>query len=41
MSVDKEEIKNNSETNEFTKPKERRKRQANESRMEVSIKVKF
>ncbi|XP_043584919.1 RNA-binding protein pno1 [Bombus pyrosoma] len=37
MSIDKEEIKNNSETNEFTKPKERRKRHANESRMEVEL----
>lgn len=37
MSIDKEEIKNNSETNEFTKPKERRKRQVNESRMEVEL----
>ncbi|XP_060815243.1 RNA-binding protein pno1 [Bombus pascuorum] len=37
MSIDKEEIKNNSETNEFTKPKERRKRHANETRMEVEL----
>lgn len=41
MSEDKEEVKNNSEINEFTKPKETRKRHANESRMEVSIEVKF
>lgn len=41
MNRDKEEVMNNSETNKFTKPEERRKRHANESRMEVSIKVKF
>lgn len=38
MSIDKEE-KNNSETNEFIKSKEIKKRHANESHMEVSKKV--
>ncbi|XP_071862775.1 RNA-binding protein pno1 [Bombus fervidus] len=37
MSIDKEEIKNNSETNEFIKPKERKKRHAKENRMEVEL----
>lgn len=39
MSIDKEETMNNSESNEFVKPKETKRRHVNESRMEVSIEV--
>ncbi|KAK9301159.1 hypothetical protein QLX08_006379 [Tetragonisca angustula] len=37
MSIDKEETMNNSESNEFVKPKETKRRHVNESRMEVEI----
>ncbi|KOX76308.1 RNA-binding protein pno1 [Melipona quadrifasciata] len=35
MSIDKEEIMNNSESNEFVKPKEKKRRHVNESRISV------
>ncbi|XP_043516142.1 RNA-binding protein pno1 [Frieseomelitta varia] len=37
MSTDKEEAMNNSESNEFVKPKKTTKRHVNESRMEIEI----
>ena len=37
MSIDKEETINKSESNEFVKPKEKKRRHVNENHMEVSI----
>lgn len=41
MSINKEETMNNSESNEFVKSKEKKRRHVNENRMEVSIEVIF